>query len=190
MKFGYARVSTKDQNLDIQINALNDYGVDKVFADKVSGKSIKRKEFDKLLSQLRKDDVVIVYSLSRLGRRTKDLIELIDFFNSKGIALVSLKENIDTNSPIGRAMIGMISIFAELEREVINERVIDGIKRARARGRKGGRPRISEDKIREAITLYHSEEFSLKEIYDRTGVSTSTLYRRLKEEGKSNGTKD
>ena len=180
MRFGYARVSTVDQNLDIQVNALEKYGVDKMFSDKATGKNIKRKEFVRVLEQLREGDILVIYSLSRLGRKTKELIELVEHFNSNGIALVSLKENIDTNSPTGRAMIGMISIFAELERELIAERVREGVKNARARGRKGGRPRVSKDRVKEALALYQTEQYSLQEISTKTGVS-STLYRRLKE---------
>ncbi|MGL5950085.1 MAG: recombinase family protein, partial [Cetobacterium sp.] len=103
MKFGYARVSTTDQNLEMQISALDKYGVDKIFSDKATGKNMQRKEFVKLLEQLRKGDTLVIFSLSRLGRKTKDLIELIEKFNSEGISLVSLKESIDTNSPVGRA---------------------------------------------------------------------------------------
>ena len=181
MKFGYARVSTTDQNLNTQIDAINKYGVDKIFFDKKKKKNMERKEFIKLLEQLRKGDTLVVSSLSRLGRKTKELIELIEDFNFRGVILISLKENIDTNSPVGRAMIGMISIFSELEREMIVERVKDGIKNARARGRIGGRPKLSDRKIKEAIILYKTNEYSVKEISNRTGVSKATLYRRLTE---------
>ena len=181
MKFGYARVSTADQNLEIQINALEKYGVDQIFSDKATGKNMERKEFLRLLDQLRKDDVLVVFSLSRLGRKTKDLIELVERFNSERINLVSIKENIDTTSPVGRAMIGMISIFAELERELINERIREGIKNARARGRNGGRPRMNPEKTKEAVALYYTEHYSIQEIIKKTGISKTTLYRRLHE---------
>lgn len=181
MKFGYARVSTTDQNLEMQIGALEKYGVDKIFSDKATGKNMQRKEFSKLLEQLRKGDTLVIFSLSRLGRKTKDLIELVEKFNAEGINLVSLKESIDTTSPMGRAMIGMISIFAELERELITERVKEGVKNARARGRLGGRPRINSEKVREALALYHTEHYSVQEIINKTGVSKATLYRRLSE---------
>lgn len=181
MKFGYARVSTMDQNLEMQIGALEKYGVDKIFSDKATGKNMQRKEFSKLLEQLRKGDTLIIFSLSRLGRKTKDLIELVEKFNAEDINLISLKESIDTTSPMGRAMIGMISIFAELERELITERVKEGVKNARARGRLGGRPRINSEKVREALALYHTEHYSVQEIINKTGVSKATLYRRLSE---------
>lgn len=103
----------------------------------------------------------MIFSLSRLGRKTKDLIELVEKLDAEGINLVFLKENIDTTSPMGRAMIGMISIFAELERELITERVKEGVKNARARGRLGGRPRINSEKVREALALYHTEHYSV-----------------------------
>lgn len=181
MKFGYARVSTTDQNLEMQIGALEKYGVDKIFSDKATGKNMQRKEFSKLLEQLRKGDTLVIFSLSRLGRKTKDLIELMEKFNAEGINLVSLKESIDTTSPMGIAMIGMISIFSELERELITERVKEGVKNARARGRLGGRPRINSEKVREALALYHTEHYSVQEIINKTGVSKATLYRRLSE---------
>lgn len=181
MKFGYARVSTTDQNLEMQISALEKYGVDKIFSDKATGKNTQRKEFSKLLEQLRKGDILVIFSLSRLGRKTKDLIELVEKFNVEGINLISLKESIDTTSPMGRAMIGMISIFAELERELITERVKEGVKNARARGRLGGRPRINSEKVKEALALYHTEHYSVQEILNKTGVSKATLYRRLSE---------
>lgn len=186
MIFGYARVSTIDQNLDLQLNALKKYGVDKIFYDKSTGKNMQRKEFNRLFEQLRKGDTLVVYSLSRLGRKTKELIELVEKLNSEEVMLVSLKENIDTNSPMGRAMIGMISIFAELERELITERVKEGLENARARGRSGGRPRLNEEKVKEALALYQTERYSVKEIIDKTGVSKSTLYRRITEEENKN----
>lgn len=179
MKFGYARISTTDQNLEMQIVQLNKFGVEKIFSDKMTGKNMDRPEFKRLIDQLRSGDILVVYSLSRLGRKTKDLIGLIEELNEKEITLVSLKENIDTNSPMGRAMIGMISVFAELEREIITERVREGVKTARARGRFGGRPKIDSEKIKEALTLYHTEQYSINEIIKKTGVSKATLYRRL-----------
>lgn len=181
MRFGYARVSTTDQNLEMQVEAIKSYGVDKIYSDKLSGKSMDRKEFGKLLEHLRSGDTLVIYSLSRLGRKTKDLIGLIEKFNAENINLVSIKENIDTNSPMGRAMIGMISIFSELEREIIVERVREGVKNARARGRMGGRPRANEEKVNEAIALYRSELYSVQEIIAKTGVSKATIYRRLNE---------
>lgn len=181
MRFGYARVSTTEQNLEMQVEAIKSYGVDKIYSDKLSGKSMDRKEFGKLLEHLRAGDTLVIYSLSRLGRKTKDLIGLIEKFNAENINLISIKENIDTNSPMGRAMIGMISIFSELEREIIVERVREGVKNARARGRMGGRPRANEEKVNEAIALYRSELYSVQEIIAKTGVSKATIYRRLNE---------
>ena len=187
MRFGYARVSTTEQNLEMQVEAIKSYGVDKIYSDKLSGKTMDRKEFGKLLEHLRSGDTLVIYSLSRLGRKTKDLIGLIEKFNAENINLVSIKENIDTNSPMGRAMIGMISIFSELEREIIVERVREGVKNARARGRMGGRPRANEEKVNEAIALYRSELYSVQEIIAKTGVSKATIYRRLNEIEANNG---
>jgi len=181
MIFGYARVSTVEQNLETQLNALSEYGVEKIFSDKKSGKDFGRIELQRMIEQLRERDTIVVHSLSRLGRKTKDLVEFIEFLNSKEIKLVSLKENIDTQTPTGRAMVSMIAVFAQLERELTNERVKEGIKNARARGRLGGRPKKDFDKTKEALSLYYSQNYSIAEITERTGVSKATLYRRINE---------
>ena len=182
MIFGYARVSTADQNLDRQISALKEYGVDKIFEEKLSGARSSLPELDKLFEQVRTGDTIVVESLTRLGRKTASLLNLIEKLYSQDIALVSIKENIDFSSPAGRAIIGMQAVFAQLEREVTVERVREGIIEARKRGRKGGRPAHKKSAIDYAIALYKSNNYSISEIIRLTGVSKASLYKYLKQE--------
>lgn len=182
---GYARVSTQDQNLERQIDALNAYGIDRLYQEKMTGTRQHRPELDAMLSRLEEGDTVVVESLSRLGRSTKDLLMLIDLFESKKVKLVSLKENIDTSTSTGRLLITVLSALSQFERDVIVERTNEGLAAARARGRKGGRPKVADTKIRQALKLYDTKQYSLKEIESLTGVKASTLYRRLKDEKKN-----
>ena len=180
MIYGYARVSTADQLLDRQIDMLKQYGVDKLFTEKMSGTNKSRPELDNLLSQLREGDTVIVESLSRLGRSTKNLIELVELFQAKGVHLVSLKESIDTSTPSGKLLFTLMSAIAQFERDTIVERTKEGLNAARARGRVGGRPREKNEKLSQALRLYATGEYTVKEIEELTGVKKSTLYRYLK----------
>ena len=138
-----------------------------------------RPELTKLLDRITEGDTVVVESLSRLGRSTKDLIELTETFQSKGVNLVSLKESIDTNSPTGKLLFTLMSAIAQFERDVIADRTREGLKSARARGRTGGRPRADPEQVKKAVKLYKTEQYSIKEIEELTGVKKSTLYRNL-----------
>jgi len=135
--FGYARVSTEAQNLDRQLDALKNYGVDIIYNEKITGTKKNRPELTKLLDRITEGDTVVVESLSRLGRSTKDLIELTEIFQSKGVNLVSLKEAIDTNSPTGKLLFTLMSAIAQFERDVIADRTREELKSARARGSRG-----------------------------------------------------
>lgn len=177
--FGYARVSTEAQNLDRQLDALEKYGVDIIYNEKMSGTKKNRPELTKLLDRITEGDTVVVESLSRLGRSTKDLIELTETFQSKGVNLVSLKESIDTNSPTGKLLFTLMSAIAQFERDVIADRTREGLKAARARGRTGGRPRADPEQVKKAVKLYKTEQYSIKEIEELTGIKKSTLYRNL-----------
>ena len=177
--FGYARVSTEAQNLDRQLDALEQYGVDIIYNEKMSGTKKNRPELTKLLDRITEGDTVVVESLSRLGRSTKDLIELTETFQSKGVNLVSLKESIDTNSPTGKLLFTLMSAIAQFERDVIADRTREGLKSARARGRTGGRPRADPEQVKKAVKLYKTEQYSIKEIEELTGIKKSTLYRNL-----------
>ena len=178
--FGYARVSTEQQNLDRQLDMLQKYGVDFIYNEKMTGTKRNRPELENLLERLTEGDTVVVESLSRLGRSTKDLIWLMETFNSKGVNLISLKESIDTTTSTGKLLFTLMSAIAQFERDVIADRTREGLNSARARGRKGGRPRTDSEQLRKAIKLYNTQQYSLAEIEDMTGVKRSTLYRGIR----------
>jgi DNA invertase Pin-like site-specific DNA recombinase len=176
---GYARVSTESQNLDRQLDALEKYGVEMIYNEKMTGTKKDRPELLKLLDRVTDGDTVVVESLSRLGRSTKDLIELTELFQSKGVHLVSLKENVDTSTSTGKLLFTLMSAIAQFERDTIADRTREGLRSARARGRMGGRPKANPDQVKKAVKLYHTGLYSIKEIEELTGVKKSTLYRNL-----------
>lgn len=147
MVYAYARVSTENQCLDRQIDALKNYGYDKIYCEKMSGTRKNRPELDSLLDNLQRGDTVVVESLSRLGRSVKNLSELMEWFNEIDVRLVSLKETIDTHSSAGKLLFTILSSLAQFERDVIAERTIEGLNAARARGRLGGRPKVDENTV-------------------------------------------
>jgi len=177
--FGYARVSTEAQNLDRQLDALKRYGVDSIYNEKMTGTKKDRPELMKMLDRITEGDTIVIESLSRLGRSTKDLIELVELFERKKVHLVSLKEPIDTSTPTGKLLFTLMSALAQFERDTIAERTREGLRSARARGRIGGRPKIDEAKVKQAVKLYNTRQYSVKEIEELTGVKKATLYRNL-----------
>ena len=177
--YGYARVSTETQNLDRQIDQLQKYGVDEIYNEKMTGTKRDRPELSLLLGKIIEGDTIVIESLSRLGRSTKDLIELTEAFHSKGVHLVSLKESIDTNTSTGKLLFTLMSAIAQFERDTIADRTREGLKSARARGRTGGRPKANADNVKKAVMLYHTKQYTVKEIEGLTGVKKSTLYRNL-----------
>ncbi len=177
--FGYARVSTESQNLNRQLDVLNKYGVDHIYNEKMTGTKRDRPELTKMLDRMTKGDTVVIESLSRLGRSTKDLIELMELFQSRGVNLVSLKESIDTNTSAGKLIFTLMSAIAQFERDTIADRTREGLKAARARGRTGGRPKINADNVKKAVKLYNTRQYSICEIEEMTGIKKSTLYRNL-----------
>lgn len=181
MKFGYARVSTDDQELARQIDALNNYGVDKIYKEKITGIKASRPELDKLKNALREGDSVIIESLSRLGRSTKDLLALLEEWDKQGIKLMSLKENIDTTTPTGKLLVTVLSAISQFERDITVQRTNEGLQAARARGRKGGRPKANAENVRKAVDYYNRQTMSVKEITAICGISQATLYRALNE---------
>lgn len=181
MLIGYARVSRQDQDLSLQLDALTNAGCIDIFEEKVSGKGRERPELEDMLRMLRAGDRVVVWKLDRIGRSMKHLIELIELFDEKGVEFVSLKENIDTSTATGKMLFHIIAAFAEFERENMIERTKAGVDAARARGRKGGRPKASEKAVKRALQLYDSKDYSIGAIVEMTGVSQSTLYRRINE---------
>lgn len=179
MIYGYARVSTTDQNLDRQIDMLQENGAEKIFAEKMTGTKKVRPELKHLLEQLKSGDTIVIESLSRLGRSTKNLIELVEQIEAKGVQIVSLKEMIDTHTPAGKLLFTLMSALAQFERDVTAERTMEGLKAARVRGRVGGRPRTDARKVEQAIALYRTGNYTVREIEELTGVKKSTLYRHM-----------
>ncbi|SAO04232.1 recombinase family protein [Staphylococcus aureus] len=180
-KIGYARVSTKDQSLDGQIDTLKDFGCERIFNEKISGRKVKRTELDKCLDYLREGDILVVCKLDRLGRTTKQLIELSQWFDDNGIDLQIIDMNISTKDAMGKMFFTMMSAFAELEANLLSERTKKGLAAARARGRKGGRPSLPDHKKREIKFLYDEQKLTGEEIADKTGVSRATVYRVVNE---------
>lgn len=180
MKIGYARVSTLSQNPNRQIDLLKEHGCEEIFVDKCTGKTIHRSQFEELKRFARKGDIVYVESWSRLSRSVHDLINIVKYFDDKQVRLVSLKENFDTSTPQGKLMLNVFAALSEFELDLIKERTNEGIKAAKARGQKMGRPIKSEQKIDMAIRLKASGEYSMKEIAEMTGLSVSTIYRGIK----------
>jgi DNA invertase Pin-like site-specific DNA recombinase len=183
MKIGYARVSTQDQKLELQLDELRSYGCEMIFREKISGKSKDRSQLIKMVDQLRKGDVVVVWKLDRLGRSLKDLIDLVSTFREKGVEFVSLKDGIDTGTATGRFTFNIFASLAEFEREINKERTKAGLEAARARGRKGGRPAgLSNEALAKATSakiLFDSGEKTVKEIADGLGISRASCYRYI-----------
>ena len=177
----YARVSTADQNLDRQLDALKNYGIDIIYCEKMSGTKKSRPELDRMMKEVEDGDTIVIESLSRLGRSVKNLAELMEVFNQRNIRLVSLKETIDTTTPTGKLLFTILSSLAQFERDVFVERTQEGLAAARARGRNGGRPKTDESAVKKAVALYQTKQYSLKEIQELTGVSASTIYRAIKD---------
>ncbi|UOQ75107.1 recombinase family protein (plasmid) [Hymenobacter cellulosilyticus] len=187
MNIGYARVSTRDQNLELQLDALQKAGCDIIFQEKVSGVSKARPELDKLLASLRTGDTVTIYKLDRLGRSLKHLLDMVAELEFKGVGLVSLTDAINTTSAQGRLVFNLFASLAEFERELIRERTTAGLAAARARGRVGGRRRgLSDEAERTAIVaeaLYKEQQLGVNEIAQRLHISKVTLYKYLRHRG-------
>lgn len=179
MIFGYARVSTEEQNLDMQLDVLKKFGVDKIYQEKMTGTRKDRFSLEELLKVIRPGDKIIVYKLDRISRSTKHLIELSELFDSLNVDFISIADNIDTTNAIGKFFFRTMASIAELERDIISERTKIGLQAARARGRIGGRPSKKTDKILMSIKMYKSKDYTINQITDATGVSKTTLYRYL-----------
>lgn len=177
MIFGYARVSTIDQNLEMQLDALKQYGCERIYQEKMTGTKKERPQLEEMLKQLRPGDKVVIYKLDRISRSTKHLIELSEHFESAGVQFVSLQDSIDTSTPMGRFFFRVMASIAELERDIISERTKAGLKSARARGRNGGRPPVQSKNMELALKMYNSKAYSISEIVKATGISQATLYR-------------
>ncbi|MDQ0862239.1 recombinase family protein [Bacillus sp. V2I10] len=179
MIIGYARVSTVDQNLDRQISMLSEYRCEKIVKEKFTGTIKDRSGLNQLFEVIRKGDTVVVESISRLGRKTLDILTIIQQFEEMGVQFVSLKENMDTRTSTGKAMFQMMCVIAELERNLIAERVKEGLEASKKRGKQLGRPKLEKDKLDIALRMYDSNEYSIKEIVEGTGISQGSLYRAI-----------
>ena len=177
MLIGYARVSTQDQNLELQHEALNKAGCQKIFEDKISGARADRPGLVMALEMLREDDTLIVWKLDRLGRSVKQLVGLVSDLQKQGVQFKSLTDSIDTSTPSGRFFFHVMASLAEMERELTIERTRAGLETARKYGRKGGRrPKMTESKIESAKKLLASG-IPPKDVAKNLGVSIPTLYR-------------
>lgn len=181
MKIGYARVSTGDQSLALQVDALKKAKCRKVFQEKVSGSKPDRVEFGRLLEVVRDGDVVVVWRLDRMARSLKHLISVVEDLQDRGVGFCSLSENIDTTTPGGELVFHIFGALAQFERSVIVDRTKAGLAAARVRGRIGGRPSaMSEKDIKRAKEL-RAKHHTMASIAKRFGVDRSTLYRNLRE---------
>jgi len=180
MLIGYARVSTDDQNLDLQRDALRGAGCERIFEDQASGAKADRTGLADLMNVLRRDDTVVIWRLDRLGRSLKDLIQLVERLEAVGVGLRSLQESIDTSSSGGKLVFHFFGALAEFERNLIRERTQAGLSSARARGRMGGRPkRLDPAKEALALRLYRERKHTVDEICQMMGISKSTLYNYI-----------
>lgn len=180
MLIGYARVSTDDQNLNLQRDALNQIGCEQIFEDQLSGAKADRPGLREALNYARPSDTLVVWRLDRLSRSLKDLIEMVTFLDSKNIGLKSMQEAIDTSSSSGKLIFHIFGALAEFERNLIKERTQAGLQAARARGRKGGRPKsLNKDKQAVTVKLYVEKKHTVNQICQIMGISKPTLYKYI-----------
>jgi DNA invertase Pin-like site-specific DNA recombinase len=180
MRIGYARVSTDDQTLDLQRDALKRARCREIYEEQASGKNIGRPQLEGCLKSLRAGDTLVVWRLDRLGRNLADLVGLVAQFEQRKINFESLTEKIETCSPTGRLVFHVFAALAEFERNLIRDRTVAGLKAARARGRKGGRPvKLSAKEIKTIRGLLKTADMPVGEIAARFGVARSTLYRTV-----------
>ena len=180
MLIGYARVSTLEQDVSLQTDALQQAGCERIFQDKISGAKADRPGLQEALNYARSGDSIVVWRLDRLGRSLKHLIETVGQLEEQGIGFRSLQESIDTTTSGGRLIFHIFGALAEFERNLIRERTIAGLEAARARGRLGGRPKKLDAKKTElAYQLYDEKKYAVKEICHMLGISKPTLYAYL-----------
>ncbi|MHA6145758.1 recombinase family protein [Bacillus licheniformis] len=193
MKYGYARVSTKQQNLSLQVQALSEYGVqpENIFTDKMTGTNMDRQALKELLKIVKEGDIIIVKKLDRLGRSVSQVTGLIDELTQKGVFIKSIDDNVDTSndSPMAKAMMQLLAMFSEMERNFIVERTKPAIEQARAKGVKFGRPKANAKLYDKAVQEYLKGGVTVKEIIQSYGkdsngkdiITEATLFRRIRE---------
>ena len=179
-KIGYIRVSTQEQNTIRQEVLMEALGVDEIYIDRMSGKNTNRPELQKMMEYVRKGDTVIVESISRFARNTRDLLELVERLTAKGVEFVSKKEAIDTTTPTGKFMLTVFGAVAELEREYILQRQREGIAIAKANGVYRGRKPVQRPEFDQVVALWRSGELTAAEAMRRLDMKSSTFYRRVK----------
>jgi DNA invertase Pin-like site-specific DNA recombinase len=184
MQIGYARVSTGEQNLELQVQALVKAGCERIYTDKVSGVKVQRPQLEEAIKYARKGDIIVVWRLDRFGRSHMDLVKRVIELNQRGIEFHSLTEKIDTTSPGGKFQFHVFSALAEFERDIIRERTLAGLRVARARGRLGGRPcKMTKEKVHLVAQLMKDRNTSIKYVCDLVGVSKMTIYRYVSPTG-------
>jgi DNA invertase Pin-like site-specific DNA recombinase len=177
MRVGYARVSTSEQKLNLQEDALKDAGCEEVFTDVVSGVKADRNGFNELIKFIRPGDTLVVWKLDRLGRSVKHLIETVNELQKRGISFMSIQESIDTSTSGGKLIFHIFGALAEFERDLISERTQAGMKAARARGKLGGRRAILDDrKVKRMIELYDERKTTVTEICKIFSISRPAFY--------------
>lgn len=180
-RIGYARVSTNEQHAELQLAALHEAGCERIFTDYgVSGASASRPELEAMLNHLRDGDTVVIWKFDRLGRNTRNMLELIEKIESKGCNFESLTEKIDTSGPMGKALLTIMAAFSQLERDQLRERTMAGLAEARKNNRHGGRPRKADDEDIADAKKWKAEGTRVLKIAKRLGVSRATVYRYLK----------
>lgn len=184
MKYGYARISTNGQELNLQIDALKKAGCQKIFKEIAKGIKTERCELSKLLSVVKPGDTIVIWKLDRIGRSLKHLITLFNDLIAQKVSIISLQDPINTATAQGRLMFNLFASLAEFEKDLIHERTMAGLSSARARGRTGGRPKglseQAEKTARVAEALYKQGELSCQQISKQLGISKTTLYKYLK----------
>ncbi len=182
MKIGYIRVSTQEQNTIRQEVLMESLGVEEVYIDRMSGKSAERPELKKMMEYVRQGDTVIVESISRFARNTRDLLELVERLTAKGVEFVSKKEAIDTTTPSGKFMLTIFGAVAELEREYILQRQSEGIAIAKAQGKYKGRKPIKRPNFEQVTALWRAGKITAREAMGRLDMKSSTFYRKVRRE--------
>ncbi len=192
MKIGYVRVSKQEQHEALQIDALKEAGCEKWFLDKMTGSKAERKGLDEALAYLRPGDTFVVWKLDRAGRSLTHLIDLLGGLNERGIGFLSLTEQIDTTTPGGKLIFHLMGALAEFERDLIRERTNAGLAAAKARGRKGGRPRKlkTNGKVALARQMFADQSHSIPEICAALGISRATLYRYVRDAKEASSSSD
>jgi len=187
MIFGYARVSTEEQNLDRQIDQLKEYGAGEIIQEKITGTKADRPQLNRLMDKLRSGDIILITDLTRLSRSTKDLFNLVELIENRGANIKSLKENwLDTTTPQGKLLFTIFAGISQFERDLISQRTKEGLAAARARGKFGGRkPKLDLNKKKAIYDLYQAKKTAVKDICSTFDITKPTMYKVIEEISRS-----